>query len=55
MSQVVRRRSISHVTRGRIIGAHDSTKETVFSSSNGDSTEWRRIRQDSRSREDTGC
>jgi hypothetical protein len=48
-TQVVWRSSIYLITRGRIIGTHASTKETVISSSNGDSKEWRRIRQDSRS------
>ena len=34
----------------RIIGAHASTIKTLLSSSSGDSTEWRRMRQDSRSK-----
>ena len=41
---------ICHITRGRIIGVHSSTNKTVFSRSIGDSTEWKRIRQDSRSK-----
>jgi hypothetical protein len=49
MSQVGRSSSISLIARGRMIGGHASTQEIVLSSSNGDSTEWRRMRQDSRS------
>ena len=50
MTQAVRSSSISGIARGRIIGTHASTKETVISSSSGDSTEWRRMSQDSRSK-----
>jgi hypothetical protein len=35
---------------GLYLGTHVSTKENVLSSSNGDSTEWRWMRQDSRSK-----
>jgi hypothetical protein len=34
----------------RIIGAHASTIKILLSSSSADSTEWRRMRQDSRSK-----
>jgi hypothetical protein len=47
---VVRSSSISRIARGRIIWAHASTKETVLSSSTGGTTDWRRMRQDSRSK-----
>jgi hypothetical protein len=50
MTQVVRRSSISRIGSGRITGAPASTQETVVSSSNGGSTEWRRMCQDSRSK-----
>ncbi len=35
---------------GLYLGTHVSTKENVLSSSNGDSTEWRWMSQDSRSK-----
>ncbi len=38
MEQVVRRSSITHITRGRFMGTHVSTKETVISSSSGDTS-----------------
>ena len=40
VTQVARRSSICHITRGRIIGTHTSTKKTVVSISSGGSTEW---------------
>jgi hypothetical protein len=42
--------SISIIGSVRIIGGHASTIKTLLSSSSGGSTEWRRIRQDSRSK-----
>jgi ribosomal protein L37E len=50
VTQVMRNSSISRIVRGRIIGSHTSTKETVLSSSSGDTTEWRGMSQDSRSK-----
>jgi hypothetical protein len=50
MEQVVRNSSISIITSVRIIGTHTSTIKTLLSSSSGDSTEWRRMCQDSRSK-----
>jgi hypothetical protein len=50
MTQVVRRSSISRIGSGRITGAPASTQENVVLSSNGGSTEWRRMSQDSRSK-----
>jgi hypothetical protein len=47
MAQVVRGSSISIIGGARIIGAHSSTIKTLLSSSSGDSTEWRRMCQDS--------
>jgi hypothetical protein len=42
--------SISVITSARIIAAHVSTIKTLLSSSIAGSTEWRRMRQDSRSK-----
>jgi hypothetical protein len=50
MTQVVRTSSISILTSVRIIGEHTPTIKTLFSSSRGDSTEWRKMCQDSRSK-----
>ncbi len=50
MTQVVRVSSISVIDSVRIIGAHASTIKTLLSSSSAGSTEWRRMRQDSRSK-----
>jgi hypothetical protein len=53
MAQVVRDSSISVIDSARIIGAHASTIKTLLSSSNAGSTEWKRERQDSRSKTTT--